>query len=65
MNSETKPILICKIPSGKAMRNWEIYVITCHTEINLNRIPTVVNLTEINRASETRKFRVNVTEILT
>ena len=48
----------------KAMRLSKIYVITCYAEIDLNGILTVVNLTEINRASETRKFRVNVTEIL-
>ena len=47
------------------MRNSEIYIITCYAEIDLNGIPTVLNLTEINRASETRKFLVNVMEILT
>ena len=35
--------------------------IPCSAEIDLNGIPTVGNLTEINRASETRKFRGNVT----
>ena len=34
-------------------------------EIDLNRITTVGNLTEINLTSETRKFRGNLTEILT
>ena len=51
--------------SFKAMRNSEIYVITCYAEIYLNGIPPVGNLTEINLISETCKLRGNVTEILT
>ena len=47
------------------MRNLEISGIPCLAEIDLNRIPTVGNLTEINRVSETRKFSGNVMEILT
>ena len=33
---------------SKAMPNSEIYVILCYAEIDLNRIPTLGNLTEIN-----------------
>ena len=49
----------------KAMRNSEISSILCSAEIDFNGIPTDRNLTEINRASENRKFHRNVTEILT
>ena len=49
----------------KAMRKLENSVILCSVEINLNGITTVGNLTEINWTSETRKFRGNLTEILT
>ena len=40
-------------------------VIPCSAEINLNGIPTNRILTGINCTSETRKFRGNLTEILT
>ena len=49
----------------KAMCKSENSVILCSAEIDLTRIPTVGNVTEINCISETRKFRGNLTEILT
>ena len=49
----------------KAMRKPENSVIPCSEEIDLNGITTVGNLTEINWTSETRKFRGNLTKILT
>ena len=53
-----------KYVGGKAMRKPENSVIPCSAEIDLNRITTVGNLTEINWTSKTRKFRGNLTEIL-
>ena len=53
-----------RLIKSKAMRNSEISGIPCSTEIDLNGIPTIGNVTEINRASETRKLRRNVTAIL-
>ena len=47
------------------MRKSENSVIPCSAEIDLTGIPTVGNVTEINCTSETRKFRGNLTEILT
>ena len=47
------------------MHKLENSVIQCSAEIDLNRITTVGNLTEINLTSETQKFRGNLTEILT
>ena len=49
----------------KAMRNSEIYVITCYAEFWTPGIPTVGNLTEINSISENPELRGNLTEILT
>ena len=43
----------------KAMRKLENSVIPCSAEIDLNRIPTVGNLMEINWTSKTRKLRGN------
>ena len=47
------------------MHKPENSVIPCSAEIDLNGITNVGNLTEINLTSETRKFRGNLTEILT
>ena len=47
------------------MRKPENSVIPCSMEIDLTRIPTVGNVTEINLTSKTQKFRGNLTEILT
>ena len=47
------------------MRKPENCVIPCSAEIDLNKITTVGNLKEINLTSETRKFRGNLTEVLT
>ena len=47
------------------MRKPENSIILCSADIDLNRITTVGNLTEINLTSETRKFCGNLTEILT
>ena len=52
------------IIATKAMRNSEIYAITCYAEFPTSRIPTVRNLTEINLISENPELRGNVTEIL-
>ena len=46
------------------MHKPENSVIPCSTEIDLTGIPTVGNVIEINRTSETRIFRGNLTEIL-
>ena len=50
---------------NKAMRKLENSVIPCSAEIDLNGIPTVGNLTEINRTYIIRKLRRNLMEILT
>ena len=47
------------------MRNSEISSIPCSGEIDLNGIPTVGNVREINCTSKTQKLRGNLTEILT
>ena len=44
------------------MRKSENSVIPCSADIDLNGIPTVGNLMEINRTSKTRKLRGNLTE---
>ena len=49
----------------KAMRKLENSVIPCSAEIDLTRIPTVGNVTEINCTSKTWKFCGNLTKILT
>ena len=51
--------------ASKAMRNSEIYAITCYAEFRTSIIPTVGNLTEINLISENPELRGNLTEILT
>ena len=48
----------------KAMRNLEIYAITCYAEFQTSGIPTVGNLTKINSISENPELRRNLTEIL-
>ena len=50
---------------SKAMRNSEIYAITCYGEFRTSVIPTVRNLTEINSISKNPELRGNLTEILT
>ena len=46
------------------MLKSENSVIPCSAEIDLTKIPTVGNVTEINSNSETRKFHRNFMEIL-
>ena len=47
------------------MRNSEISGILCSTEINLNGIPTVVNLTEINWTSQNPEIpRKSLTKVM-
>ena len=47
------------------MRKSENSIIPCSVEIDLNGIPTLGNLMEINPTSETQKLCGNLTEILT
>ena len=50
---------------NKAIRNSEIYAITCYAEFWTSGIPTVGNLAELNLISKNPELRGNVTEILT